>query len=122
MLQVKYLYSPSCRELTYVGYVGFFSVVNKDTVLGKPDNRSPCNVDSTRRIPPPAVKKRHYVLSHIKMHHMELVRKDLKRKTENSSWNDGGGSWSLPPPVPEENDKVIKGDYAIVENRFGIKI
>lgn len=122
VLQIKYAYSPKCRELNYVGYVGFFSLINKQSVLGNPDSNSPCLIDSTCRISPPFANCRYFVLPSIKMHHMELVRKDLTRKVKNSSWNDSGKIWTMPSCVPDENDRTISGEYVIVENQFNIKI
>ena len=122
IVEVKYSYTPRHRQLDHGGCIAFFSAIDRDSVLGRNDWQAPYFVDSTRKISPPAYAARYHVLGKmIRVHHMELVRKDLQRKTKNSSWNEGGGTWELPPPGPDENEKVLTGSYVIVEDRFNIR-
>ncbi|MGN1152817.1 MAG: hypothetical protein ACI4S3_02215 [Candidatus Gastranaerophilaceae bacterium] len=83
-LQYKYLEKPTKRNINFVGYVGFFFKINKDSYIGE-DSDKPCIIDPTRVVVYEDTK-RYFVLRHLKMHHMELVRKDLNKKVINSSF------------------------------------
>jgi hypothetical protein len=112
--QTLYGRSPTSRQISNhkCCYVQFFSKIDKFSQLG--DNEfAPCLVDPTRKILERG-RSKHYVLQNIFMHHMSLIRSNLKQKYLNSS------GYVKERKIELTLDK--EGNFVNVQNYFNIKI
>lgn len=107
-LQFKYAYLPTQRNINPIAFVGLFFKLHRDSKIGK-DKNLPILIDPTRVVVTKYSKK-YYVLRTIKVHHYELVRKNLLKKIENSSFT---GEFKY----PDEKNDLVK-----VDNIFSIDI
>ena len=109
--QILYGSRPNFRmKESKASYIQFFSKVDKFSTLGDNQN-APCLVDPTRKLLERKNSK-HFVLHDIFSHHMTRVRKDLKNKYVNSSYNFKN------LPILQENDD----DFIEVGNLFNIPL
>lgn len=100
--------------------VQFFSKINGKSYLGVEKGRNKnriAEVDQTRELSDFAGAK-YYFLTHIHMHHMTLVRKDLYKKFMNTSCAD------FKYVTKEQIDELLKkiGERTAVPNVFDIRI
>lgn len=113
--QELYGQEPTKKQLYNVGcFVPFFSRINRFSIHDK-DAKLPCVCDPNRQLNH-QFGSRYFVIHKCSMHHMSMVRKDLKRKLRNSSGVKIGSSgvrlYARTEPLYELN--------ADVENWFDI--
>tara|TARA_Y100000356_G_scaffold57190_1_gene46296 strand:+ start:2166 stop:2948 length:783 start_codon:yes stop_codon:yes gene_type:complete len=102
----------------------FITKIEKDTRLGTPTYPS-LMVDPTRKISVPETKHYHFKKEEIAMYHMNMVRKDIREKLNNSSTTDKGFLNQVHEAFTNWEDKSVfnfprKGPIVIehVQNEF----
>lgn len=89
----------------------FFSKVDRLSILAC-NEFAPCRVDPTRKILDRKASK-HFMLDMVRMHHMRLVRKDMKKKYLNTSFRNCG---EKPPEI-----EMVKNDILVkVKDHFNL--